>query len=213
MAPDLALVVGLGNPGPRYGSTRHNIGFRVADELSARYNVDLAPVPGGLCGRLPDRGWLAKPGLYMNRSGEATAALLAALDLAPDRLLVVVDDVDLPLGSLRLRPAGGPGTHNGLRDLVDHLGPGFARLRIGVRGAEPADDLAAYVLSDFAAGEQEAVAVAVRLAADAVECALSDGVAVAMNRFNRRPAADAPDPAPGVRDNAIETGPTSPPER
>lgn len=191
MSSDIALVVGLGNPGPRYASTRHNVGFRVVEELAEQRRVVLEPAPWGLRGQRRDGVWLAQPGLFMNRSGEATSALLAELGFEADRMLVVVDDVDLPLGALRLRPSGGPGTHNGLRDLVDQLGPGFPRLRFGVRGAEPWEDLAAYVLSDFSRAEAELVDATLHLAADAVECVLAEGLAAAMNRFNRRP-----DPTP-----------------
>lgn len=191
MSSGIALVMGLGNPGPRYASTRHNVGFRVVDELAERRRVVLEPAFWGVSGRGSDGVWLARPGLFMNRSGAAASAMLAELGLEADRMLVVVDDVDLPLGALRLRPSGGPGTHNGLRDLVDQLGPGFPRLRVGVRGADPWDDLAAYVLSDFPRAEAELVEANLRDAADAVECVLAEGLATAMNRFNRRP-----DPVP-----------------
>lgn len=187
MSSDIALVVGLGNPGPRFAATRHNIGFRVVDALVGRHGVTPAPFAEGWGGRLPDGVWIAKPGLFMNRSGVATSGLLAVLALEPARMLVVVDDVDLPLGTIRLRPSGGPGTHNGLRDVVDNVGPGFPRLRVGVRGADPWDDLAAYVLSDFPPDEADLVGCTLARAADAVECAVAEGLAVAMNRFNRRP--------------------------
>jgi PTH1 family peptidyl-tRNA hydrolase len=102
-------------------------------------------------------------------------------------MLVVVDDVDLPLGTIRLRTSGGPGTHNGLRDLCEKLGTGFPRLRVGVRGSGPSGDLADYVLSPFVGAEADQAAVAVARSADAVESALRDGFERAMNRFNRPP--------------------------
>jgi len=127
----------------------------------------------------------AKPLTFMNRSGLAVGALLDQLELNPDAIVVVVDDIDLPLGRLRLRSAGGPGTHNGLRDVVSAVGPDFARLRVGVFGGEVAGDLAEYVLSDFSAEEQDAVSATIARAADAVEAVLAEGFAPAMNRFNR----------------------------
>ena len=128
---------------------------------------------------------VARPTTYMNRSGRAARELIDELELAPERMLVVVDDVDLPLATLRLRRSGGPGTHNGLRDLCTEIGHGFPRLRVGVRGDALAGDLADYVLSPFAADEGTAAGDAVARAADAVEAAVRDGFEAAMNVFNR----------------------------
>ena len=111
--------------------------------------------------------------------------LLAQLGMSVTSMLVVVDDVDLPLGSLRLRRSGGPGTHNGLRDVCERIGSDFPRLRLGVRGSDPWDDLAEYVLSSFEADEESQLAPMIGHAADAVEAVLRDGVESAMNRFNR----------------------------
>lgn len=184
----IQLVLGLGNPGTRYAETRHNVGFRVVDELSRRHAI------GGwerylLC----DVGSLAiglglvaaKPLTYMNRSGAAFRWLLDRFGLEPGEALVVVDDIDLPLGRLRVRPRGGPGTHNGLRDLCEAAGSGFPRIRVGVRGAVPWDNLAAYVTAPFEDHELEAVHRSVLRAADAVEAVVGDGLEAAMNRFNR----------------------------
>jgi PTH1 family peptidyl-tRNA hydrolase len=184
----IELVLGLGNPGAAYAETRHNIGYRVVDELGRRlgcadwkhrYSSELGRTARG------HRLWLAKPVTYMNRSGAAARSLLNALELTAADMLVVVDDVELPLGRLRLRKSGGPGTHNGLRDLVDAVGAGFPRLRLGVQGEKPWADLADYVLSPFPADEQEAVERLVARAADAVEAAVFEGLGRAMNRFNR----------------------------
>jgi PTH1 family peptidyl-tRNA hydrolase len=184
----IELVLGLGNPGPRYAETRHNVGFRVVDELARRSGVgvwdrhpscEIRPLAtlGGVIG--------AKPLTFMNRSGNAAGWLIERYALDPERILVVVDDIDLPTGRLRLRKHGGPGTHNGLRDLCEEIGNGFPRLRVGVRGEEVWDDLAAYVTDPFGAHELEEVDRAIVRAADAVESVITDGLDAAMNRFNR----------------------------
>lgn len=128
--------------------------------------------------------WLVKPTTFMNLSARAVVALAAKEHLEPGQVLVVVDDVELPLGALRLRPRGGAGTHNGLRSLVEAIGEEFPRLRLGVRGDVPWDDLADYVLTPFAPAEEEAVSQMVTRAADCVEAALHSGLARAASRFN-----------------------------
>jgi PTH1 family peptidyl-tRNA hydrolase len=178
----------LGNPGDRYAHTRHNIGFDVAAELIRRRGrggwierpaCELAVVtPGRMV-------VVARPLLFMNRSGEVAGPLLDELEIEPERMLVVVDDVDLPLGSLRLRASGGPGTHNGLRDLCARVGRSFPRLRVGVRGEKIEGDLADYVTGDFCDDEVEVARAAVDRAADAIDCALANGFERAMNTFNR----------------------------
>jgi len=191
----ITVVAGLGNPGLEYADTRHNAGFRVVDELYRRHargpwrrDGACEVVPGGM----GPETVLARPLAYMNRSGAALAPLLVRLELPPESLLVVVDDLDLPLGRLRLRRSGGPGTHNGLRDLVDHLGTAFPRLRVGIAtDGEAPGDLADWVLSPFGEAERERLGEAVARAADAVECAVEHGLAAAMNRFNRPPSPPA----------------------
>lgn len=190
----IELVLGLGNPGPEYAATRHNAGFMVADELRRRRGAGDWVVVEGCEAVVLTPGRLvvaARPLGYMNRSGTVAAGLLQALEIAPTGMLVVVDDVDLPLGRLRLRPDGGPGSHNGLRDLCRAVGDSFPRLRVGVGGGRAAVDLADFVLSPFAEDEREAAAEALRRAADAVEQTLREGLQAAMNRFNR-----APEPRP-----------------
>jgi PTH1 family peptidyl-tRNA hydrolase len=185
---EIDLVVGLGNPGDEYAATRHNAGFRVVDALARRLAVRGWERRGNALTVRSTREpavWLAKPQTYMNRSGSAVLLLSAELSIPPEAILVVADDVDLPLGRLRLRRSGGPGTHNGLRDIVEAVGTGFPRLRLGVRGERPFDDLAEYVLTRFEPGEEETAREAVERAAEAVEVVLSDGFLVAMNRFNR----------------------------
>jgi len=187
------LVLGLGNPGVDYRVTRHNIGFRVIEEVARRHGVsdweqrpscELAVITAG---RLV---LLSRPLTYMNRSGEAMRWLLEEFGLTPESMLVVVDDVDLPLANLRLRRWGGPGTHNGLRSLCEEVGTGFPRLRVGVRGDDMTGDLADYVLSSFTEEEADAAKAAVERAADAVESVLSGGFEAAMNVYNRPPTTD-----------------------
>lgn len=200
------LVVGLGNPGPRYRETRHNVGFWVVDRLAER-------AVGGVSREAPDR-WaletllegrpavLVKPLSFMNRSGGPVRAALETWRLAPERLLVVVDDVALPTGRLRLRARGSHGGHNGLRSIEEALETReYARLRIGVgSGAEAgAGDLADFVLSKFPSGDILTVRRAVGRAADAAVAVLRDGLEAAMNRYNREEAAE---PAPGGTDAA-----------
>jgi len=187
------LVLGLGNPGVDYRVTRHNIGFRVIEEVARRHGVsdweqrpscELAVITAG---RLV---LLSRPLTYMNRSGEAMRWLLEEFGLTPESMLVVVDDVDLPLANLRLRRSGGPGTHNGLRSLCEEVGTGFPRLRVGVRGDDMTGDLADYVLSSFTEEEADAAKAAVERAADAVESVLSGGFEAAMNVYNRPPTTE-----------------------
>jgi PTH1 family peptidyl-tRNA hydrolase len=186
----IELVLGLGNPGRGYAQTRHNVGFMVADLLRRQCGVggwldgsgcELVIVP---MGRLVT---VARFLGYMNRSGTAAELLLHDFGLEPSQLLVLADDVDLPLGRLRMRKRGGPGTHNGLRDICAHVGEEFVRLRIGVSPSEPVADLAEYVLSPFGEAEQEPVQRALQRAADAVRCAARSGVERAMNVYNRAP--------------------------
>lgn len=188
---EIAAVFGLGNPGPEYARSRHNIGFRVVDELARRWRAgEFAHRYRALIAR---RGGgrpllLVKPQTFMNLSGDALRLLCDGESLVPDQCLVVVDDVELPLGQLRLRQAGGAGTHNGLRSLVERVGENFPRLRIGVAGESPWRDLAEYVLAPFEPSEAEVVEESVVRAADCVEMALHAGLARAATRFNRSAA-------------------------
>lgn len=185
----MRLIVGLGNPGEKYRRTRHNAGFMVIDELAqrlplgARERIDDAwAVKSEIAG---ERVVLIKPQSFMNRSGPVVDAALRWFNVEPDSLLVVSDDVALPLGTLRIRPRGSHGGQNGLRSIIESIGSEeFARLRFGIGSSEPILDLAGYVLSDFADSEVLRVQEMVSRAADAVSAMVEQGVEAAMNVFN-----------------------------
>lgn len=207
----MKLIAGLGNPGPRYASSRHNIGFMVVDELVRRWQLGPGRYESFCQGlvwdtqRASERVLLLKPQTFMNCSGASVAALWRYYQLDSQELLVVVDDLDLPVGRLRLRAGGASGGHHGLADVIRHLGTDqFPRLRIGI-GKVPAAVTVEYVLSRFTPQEQEIIAAAVRTAAEAVQCWISEGVTAAMNRFNCPPqegrtgeAADRPSASGGA---------------
>lgn len=186
---EMRLIVGLGNPGAKYEQTRHNVGWRVIDVLVARYHLGSGRSErraqtwdGSIRG---ERVKLAKPLTYMNRSGECLRALMDYYEIPLDRLIVVHDDLDTPFGALRLRQAGGHGGQRGLRSIIQHLGDTeFARLRFGI-GRPPGKMQAVdYVLRPFKDDDAiQAVELAAR-AADAIETWLSDGIELAMSRFN-----------------------------
>lgn len=189
----LRIVVGLGNPGSRYRSTRHNIGFRVVEHLAERRGVAFSAE-----GELKSRVWtaelqtlsgrlvLAKPRTYMNRSGRAALALCRHYDVTPAELVVVYDDADLQLGRIRIRPGGGSGGHNGVRSLMEVLGTGdFQRVRLGVRGeGREQSDLADYVLRPFRPEERRIAEALVGVGAEALETLLGEGLSAAMNKYN-----------------------------
>ena len=184
----MKLIVGLGNPGAEYAGTRHNVGFEVIAELAKRHSItvtkrDFKAVfgDGTIAG---ERVLLARPMTYMNLSGEAVAAILRFYKIEVEDLLVILDDVALPVGQLRLRYKGSAGGQNGLKNVIQHLGTEeIARIRIGVGGAQPGG-LVGHVLSKFRKEEQETIQIAYQVAADAVECALKEGFDNAMNRYN-----------------------------
>ncbi|MCE0496468.1 MAG: aminoacyl-tRNA hydrolase [Methylacidiphilales bacterium] len=181
------LIVGLGNPGAEYLFTRHNVGFLVLDAwmdeegLAFKDERDRYSKSVQLAGG--ER--LVKPMTYMNESGEAVAAWLDWLKLTPSDLLVIVDDVALPMGQIRLRSEGSSGGHNGLKSIEAHLGTGaFARLRCGIDAVPPGWALERWVLSRFRPEEEDALGQMIGTARLAIECCQSEGIAVAMNRFN-----------------------------
>lgn len=195
----MKLIVGLGNPGPEYRGTRHNVGFAVVDELARRRGVERwreqfeALVASA---RIDDESVaLAKPLTFMNLSGRAVRALAGFYKIAPADVLVITDDAALPLGRLRARREGSSGGHNGLRSVIEALGTqAFPRLRVGV-GRGEGRELADHVLGRFEPDEQDRVSAAVLRAADCAETWLRDGIERAMNAFN---AADTQDPDPAA---------------
>jgi len=188
----LRLVVGLGNPGPEYVSTRHNAGFWFIDELVRRYGGRLKPERryGGDTGRITVAGvdlWLLKPMTYMNRSGSAVRALCDYLHVPSAEVLLAHDELDLPPGTVRLKRGGGAGGHNGLKDTIQHMGEDFWRLRLGIGHPGDRDDVIGYVLRRASAEEQQAIEEAVALAADEFPRLLADGAEKVMNRLHARP--------------------------
>lgn len=187
----LWLIAGLGNPGRKYEQNWHNSGFRALDILAARNHLTVDRIRfQGMVGQGKigaDRCILLKPTTYMNRSGSSIREAAAFFKIDLPHCLVLYDDVDIPLGQIRIREAGGPGTHNGMRSIVSSLGgENFPRIRIGI-GPQPEQwDIADFVLSDVPDVEKEISLQAVVRAAEAVESICRDGLQAAMNQFNRR---------------------------
>lgn len=194
----MRLILGLGNPGEEYRATRHNVGFRVVEELARRWQVSLGQLD---CNALAGRKafgealgedptvLLAKPQTYMNRSGYAARCFAERYGIDPADVLVVYDEVNLPLGKLRLRRAGSPAGHRGLESVIENLRTAdVPRLRLGVapEGGRPpgGEDLVEFVLSPFEPEELETADEMVRKAADACETWVREGVEAAMGRFN-----------------------------
>jgi len=194
----MKIIAGLGNPGSHYRLNRHNIGFRCIDYIADKFSI---PIKKRLCKSDTGQGSIAgcevlliKPRTYVNLSGEAIACLLDKFCAKPVDLIVIHDDLDLPVGRIRLRLGGKSGGHRGIRSTIDCLGsPDFNRVRIGIsrpgnRGSRYADEdeIVDYVLGDFPPEEADIVQTAVTNVAEAVECLLTDGLETAMTRFNRR---------------------------
>ena len=186
----MKVIVGLGNPGREYQDTRHNVGFMVVDEVARRHDlswknegqVAFAKIFGS------PEFLLARPRTFMNLSGFAVAEFVNYRNLAAEDLLVVVDDVDLPLGKMRARARGSAGTHNGLKSVVEQLGTtGFPRLRIGVGRGDRRRDLADYVLATFEPAEQAVLNDLIARAADAAEMFAVESIEKVMNRYNPDP--------------------------
>lgn len=182
------MVVGLGNPGAEYNRTRHNVGFNVVDLLAAEWGLSWQHSKSwhALWAK-SEKAILVKPTSYMNRSGESLSAVANFYKIAPSEILVVLDDLALELGRLRLRTEGGTGGHNGLESIIMHLGTeAIPRLRIGI-GAAPSEGAVDYVLGRFFEEEIPVVEKTIERAADAVKCAIDKGVLSAMNLFNKIP--------------------------
>ncbi|MBI1746568.1 MAG: aminoacyl-tRNA hydrolase [Acidobacteria bacterium] len=183
------LIIGLGNPGRKYTFTRHNVGFMVVDALADHWGAHFSVVESQAytapCSWENQPVLLAKPQTYMNRSGEAVAALLRRHELTPGDLIVIYDDIDLPLGRLRLRPRGRSGGHRGVQSLIESLGSDvFRRLRFGTLEADTPKDTVDYVLSEFGPEAQRIVDETIPRAVQALETILREGVSKAMSLYN-----------------------------
>ena len=184
------LVVGLGNPGPKYEWTRHNVGFLVIDQLADRADLPVQKLKFQALTNTALIGGqsvlLMKPTTYMNLSGQAVGQAARFYKIPPERVLVISDDVALPQGKLRIRRSGSAGGHNGLKDIIAHLGGDqFPRVKVGVGGKpHPDSDMAGWVLSTFTGADRKAMEEAIDRAADAVTCLLEQGVDKAMAKFN-----------------------------
>ena len=189
----MRLIVGLGNPGPEYEWTPHNLGFLAVDGIAERAGIRVTrPESKALVGRGELAGQemvLAKPQTYMNLSGVSVRMLLDRYELDPAQLIVLVDDVDLPWGSLRIRERGSAGRHNGLKSIVSSMGTQeFLRVRLGVGPGKVWGELRDYVLCKMGRAEREVAAQMIADANDAVELIYREGVGKAMSRFNRKAA-------------------------
>jgi PTH1 family peptidyl-tRNA hydrolase len=192
----MKLIVGLGNPGRHYVNNRHNVGFKCVDLFAREHGISLnqrrARSKLGTGEVANTRIVVAKPQTFMNLSGEAVSALVRRYKLSSQDILVIYDDLDLPLGKIRIREKGSSGGHNGLKSIISHLGTqDFPRIRVGIAPAEGSDsgtapevDAIEHVLSDFTDEEKTAMREVYLRVAAAIECVLSEGLAAAMNKYN-----------------------------
>jgi PTH1 family peptidyl-tRNA hydrolase len=183
------LIAGLGNPGREYRNSRHNIGFSVLDALCEEFGLSFSRMESNamLVKHIHEgkRLLLAKPQTFMNSSGQSVSALARFYRIENDQILIVSDDLDLPLGKIRLRPGGGSGGHKGLQSIIQHLGSDqFPRLRIGIGRPNTPQDPADYVLQPFYDSEQEELEIILKESIDCILAFLKDGVDTAMNRYN-----------------------------
>ncbi|MGH9784772.1 MAG: aminoacyl-tRNA hydrolase [Terriglobia bacterium] len=205
----MKLIFGLGNPGPEYELSPHNLGFGVVERLAERHSVRVTRKQGrSLCGRFAweDREiWLIKPQTFMNQSGLAVRDWMTKQECGPSDILVIADELDLPWGQLRIRQQGGAAGHHGLESVIESLGTKqFARLRIGVRPERPVADSVRYLLSPVGRARRGELDAVLDRAADAVDAILQVGAARAMTLFNRRdPLAD--DEPPQRAPSAVNT--------
>ncbi len=188
-ARSMRIIVGLGNPGSRYRDTRHNVGFRCIDLMARQWGINLserrAKAALGRGRRLEREVVLAKPRTFMNHSGEGVAYLLTRFGAKPADLVVVYDEMDLPVGRLRLRPGGSPAGHNGIRSIINELNTAnFARIRVGIGHPDWRGGQVSHVLNRFSPEEAPEIARVVQRVAEAVDCLLAEDITVAMNRFN-----------------------------
>lgn len=188
----IRLVAGLGNPGLSYDQTRHNAGFWFVDELSSRFGGQFRPEAKffGQVGKISLAGvdvWLLKPTIYMNRSGLSLNRFCSYFKIPLNQILVVHDEIDLPPGTARLKRAGGHGGHNGLRDVIAHMGREFWRLRLGVGHPGHRDQVIDYVLSRPASSEEDAIRQSIVQAAAVMELVIAGDLEKAMHRLHSKP--------------------------
>ena len=183
------IIAGLGNPGKEYAGSRHNVGFMTLDELADRYNIDVREkAHKALIGKGMIEGnkvILVKPQTYMNLSGESIRSVMDYYKTEPSEFIVIYDDISLDVGQLRIRKKGSAGGHNGIKNIIAHLGTQeFPRIKVGVGDKPPRMDLADYVLSRFSKEDREKMEQAFKDAAEAVEVMIAEGPDAAMNQFN-----------------------------
>lgn len=186
----MKIIVGLGNPGEKYRTTRHNVGYLILSELAQKIALGTSPKARFKADTLQvsvkgETVLLLCPSTYMNRSGQSVSEAVRFFKVAPEDVFVVCDDLDLPLAKIRIRPGGGSGGQKGLKDIVRVLGTeNFPRLRFGIGRPPDHCDAADYVLSKFSPAEMKELPIDFKRAADAIECYLTEGLEASMNRFN-----------------------------
>lgn len=220
------LLVGLGNPGAKYEATRHNVGFMVVDSIAAKTKTTIESAQAsrwasffgqqsvaieaeGRFKGYPFR--LLKPLTYMNLSGSAVKKVMNKYGIAPENVLILFDDIALPLGTIRIRPSGSAGGHNGLQDIIDELGTdAIPRLRFGIGNDFGRGQQADYVLSPFDAADQDLLEATLKAATDAALTFVREGLTVAMNRYNKKQITVKPKPVPKKTESATTAGPSEP---
>lgn len=181
------IIAGLGNPGKEYTGTRHNVGYESLDCLAEKYNTKLNKLKfNSVYGETTINGekvMLVKPVTYMNRSGIAIDEIMKFYKIPVENLIVIYDDIDIPVGTLRIRPNGSPGTHNGMKSIIQHVGTNFPRIRIGI-GRNPQMDLADYVLQRFSKDDAEKIHPIMEKAVEAAIEIIKSNVDTAMQKYN-----------------------------
>ncbi|WMJ76473.1 MULTISPECIES: aminoacyl-tRNA hydrolase [unclassified Sedimentibacter] len=181
------IIAGLGNPGKEYTGTRHNVGYDTLDCLAEKYDVKLNKLKfNSVYGETFINGekvMLVKPVTYMNRSGIAIDEIIKFYKIPVDNLIVIYDDIDIPVGTLRIRPHGSPGTHNGMKSIINHVGENFPRIRVGI-GRNPDIDLADYVLQKFGRDESDKIRMIMEKAAEAAIEIIEKNIDAAMQKYN-----------------------------
>ncbi len=187
----MKIIAGLGNPGREYENTKHNVGFMTLDILADKLGIEIrklrfkALIGEGRIGT--EKVILVKPQTYMNLSGESLREIVSFYKIEMEDLIVIYDDIDIPVGTLRIRSRGSAGTHNGMRSVVYQLqDDGFPRIRVGIGGEKGGRDLVHYVISGFTGDDRDKMREAILKAADAAECIVTDGISTAMNRYNTK---------------------------